>query len=111
MQALRELLLGGLAEGTVQWGSRLQAYAEDAHGVTLRFAGGGEARAAVLVGCDGIWSAVRGQRLAGADDALRYMGVVVLLGRAPCDHPQGGKVIGLQPLSHGVDSLHPMGLA
>ena len=54
-QKLRGTLLRGLAEGTVHWGSRLQAYEEDADGVTLRFAGGGEARAAVLVGCDGIW--------------------------------------------------------
>ena len=54
-QALRGTLLRGLAEGTVQWGHRLQAYEEDAEGVTLRFAGGDEARAAVLVGCDGIW--------------------------------------------------------
>ena len=57
-QALRRTLLRGLAEGTVQWGRRLQAYEEDADGVTLRFAGGDEARAAVLVGCDGIWSAI-----------------------------------------------------
>ena len=130
-QALRRTLLRGLAEGTVQWGRRLQAYEEDADGVTLRFAGGDEARAAVLVGCDGIWSAilhpltpplpslslpslshhptpphpphpthikgltlapsprstVRKQRLEGAECPPRYMGVVVVLGRAPCDHP------------------------
>ena len=60
---------------------------QDAEGVTLRFADGGEARAAVLVGCDGIWSHVRRQRLGAADPPPRYMGVVVVLGRAPCAHP------------------------
>ena len=44
-QALRGTLLRGLAEGTVQWGHRLQAYEEDEEGVTLRFVGDGEARA------------------------------------------------------------------
>ena len=86
-QALRATLLRGLAQGTVRWGHRLAAFAEDAEGVTLRFAGGGEARAAVLVGCDGIWSSVRKQRLAAAECPPRYMGVVVVLGRAPCAHP------------------------
>ena len=59
LQALRAMLLDGLAEGTVRWGCRLQGYEEDGEGVTLRFDGGGEARASVLVGCDGIWCAVR----------------------------------------------------
>ena len=37
-------------------------YEEDEEGVTLRFAGGEEVRVPLLVGCDGIWSAVRKQR-------------------------------------------------
>ena len=51
-------------------------------------------RAALLVGADGIYSAVRTQLLGDAaaaetqkDPPLRYLGVVVVLGRAPCDHP------------------------
>ena len=32
-------------------------------------------------------SNVRQQRLAGVEHPPRYMGVVVVLGRAPCDHP------------------------
>ena len=63
-QALRARLLRGLAAGTVQWGHRLRSYEEDAGGVTLHFVGGGEARAAVVVGCDGIWSAMRQPLLA-----------------------------------------------
>ena len=89
-QQLRESLLCRLAEGTVQWGRRFAGYEEDADGVSVSFADGTGARARVLVGADGIWSAVRSQRLANNDSSdppPRYMGVVVLLGRAPCRHP------------------------
>jgi len=92
-QALRQRLLCRLAEGTVQWGRRLESYeeveegGEGGGGVELRFADGGTERAAVLVGADGIWSKVRAQRLRGADTPPRFMGVVVVLGRAPCEHP------------------------
>ena len=163
-QALRQLLLDALPEGTVAWGKRLARLEEAAEeeeakeaeaaeeeeevgegeagrrrgGVTLHFSDGSWARADLVVGADGIWSSVRAhmvsellsadetsQRGGGAASASRtelasqraqvakahdvaraslprggsaggiggdptpltYLGVVVILGRAPCDHP------------------------
>jgi hypothetical protein len=47
-QELRASLLCRLAEGTVQWGRRLEGYDEDDDGVRLRFAGGSTVRAQLL---------------------------------------------------------------
>jgi 2-polyprenyl-6-methoxyphenol hydroxylase-like FAD-dependent oxidoreductase len=57
-QVLRGILLGGLGD-RVAYGRRLVDFAEDAGGVTARFADGSEARGALLVGADGGGSAVR----------------------------------------------------
>ena len=57
-QELRRLLLDHCAV-PVQWGRTLEAYEEDAGGVTLRFSDGATVRAAVLVAADGIRSSVR----------------------------------------------------
>ncbi|MFB9833255.1 FAD-dependent oxidoreductase [Actinoallomurus acaciae] len=57
-QVLRRILLGGLGD-RVAYGRRLVDFAEDADGVTARFADGTESRGEVLVGADGGNSAVR----------------------------------------------------
>lgn len=38
----------------------------------------------LVVGCDGIWSKVRQQKM-GTEEP-RYLGLIVILGRAPCSH-------------------------
>ena len=84
-QALRRTLLAPLRPGTVRWGKTLSRYDVDADGVSLHFADGSPPeRAALLVGADGIRSTVRSQLL--GDEPPRYLGVVVILGRAACAH-------------------------
>ena len=93
-QELRRMLLDRLEPGTVQWGYRLEDYdtelvgendVERRVGITLRKTNNEvvSTRATVLVGADGIRSAVR--RLKVGDDAcpLRYLDCIVILGIAP----------------------------
>jgi salicylate hydroxylase len=85
-QQLRQLLIERLQPGTVQWGRRIDSYTElpNSGGVEMTFADGSRESAAVLVGADGIRSAVRRQKIG---DELSYLGVVVVLGIAQCHHP------------------------
>src|SRR3954471_10145334 len=61
-QVLRQILLARLGD-SVRFGHRVISYEEDACGVRLRLEGGEEVAGDVLVGADGIRSAVRRQRL------------------------------------------------
>ena len=95
-QELRRMLLERLEPGTVQWGYRLEDYTElvgnddnerklRAIDITLRKKDDEivSRQATVLVGADGIRSAVR--RLKVGDDVcpLRYLDCIVILGIAP----------------------------
>jgi 2-polyprenyl-6-methoxyphenol hydroxylase-like FAD-dependent oxidoreductase len=55
---LREILAAGL-DGRIRYGRELTGYEQDADGIRLRFADGSSERAEVLVGADGVSSAVR----------------------------------------------------
>jgi 2-polyprenyl-6-methoxyphenol hydroxylase-like FAD-dependent oxidoreductase len=77
---LREVLLGGLADA-VSWGRELRGYELAGDTVRLRFADGTAAEADVLVGADGINSAVRGQRLPRA--RVADTGTRVIYGKTP----------------------------
>ncbi len=66
-QTLREILASGLEE-VIAFGREVTGYDAEAHadGVRVRLAGGGEAEADVLVGADGVNSAVARQYLPAA---------------------------------------------
>ncbi len=66
--ALREVLAAGL-DGRIAFGHEVARYEACADGVRLHFAGGQEAEADVLVGADGVHSAVRRQYLPDAEPA------------------------------------------
>jgi salicylate hydroxylase len=94
-QALRLLLHEALLPDTVRWGHRLTRYRSRAGRLLLDFdASGGDAAAQrtyecdVLVGADGIFSAVRAQKLGQGPGSLRYGGckpsVPGQLGQAGC---------------------------
>ncbi|MDR3447986.1 MULTISPECIES: NAD(P)/FAD-dependent oxidoreductase [unclassified Dyella] len=65
-QTMREVLMHGI-EPHVQFGRAFSHYEEGRDSVTLHFTDGSTSDADVLVGSDGIHSAVRGQRLPGHD--------------------------------------------
>lgn len=71
--ALNSLLLEEAGDAVVM-GARFTGFEQDADGVTLRFADGSRERADVLVGADGIRSAVRSSLRRGHDMAPRYAG-------------------------------------
>lgn len=58
---LQETLIEGLGEEHVSLGRRCVGFQQDADGVTVYFADGGQARAAFLVGAGGLHSPVRAQ--------------------------------------------------
>ena len=112
-QALRSNLLSALRGDVIHWGRQLERFEEDGSGVTLHFHGMPRpARAQVLLGADGIWSSVRRQMIPAEPCPLRYLGVVVVLGRAKCTHPlareqifqtlDGDTRIYVMPFSEGV---------
>lgn len=72
---LHEALTGAAGDDLIQFDRRCTGFEQDADGVTVRFDDGGEERADVLVGADGINSAVRKQ-LQGESEP-RYSGVAV----------------------------------
>ncbi|MFF7635086.1 FAD-dependent oxidoreductase [Kitasatospora sp. NPDC008050] len=80
---LRQIMLLGLGE-QVHYGARLVAYRHDADGrVTARFADGRTATADLLVGADGVNSAVRRLRL--PDARVEDAGLRLVYGKIPLD--------------------------
>ena len=70
--ALHKVLLSALPETNVRLGAICTGVEQDREGVTARFADGSEARADVLIGADGVRSAIRQQLF--PDVHLRYSG-------------------------------------
>jgi 2-polyprenyl-6-methoxyphenol hydroxylase-like FAD-dependent oxidoreductase len=79
---LRQILLTGL-EDVVHFGEKLNHYESDGAGVTAFFENGQTVRGSVLVGADGIRSAVRKQRLPTAQ--TQDSGVRAIYGRIPME--------------------------
>ena len=69
---LQESLLDHLGSDHVHLGKVCDGYRQDSHGVDLRFTDGTQAHADLLIGADGVKSAVRQQML--ADGPARYRG-------------------------------------
>jgi 2-polyprenyl-6-methoxyphenol hydroxylase-like FAD-dependent oxidoreductase len=75
---LQAALLGGVDRQAIRMNATCVGFEQDAEGVTARFADGREERGAVLVGADGIHSAVR-QQLRPGEKPL-YQGHIVWRG-------------------------------
>ena len=91
---LRHILLTGLQD-VCRFGARMLRYETDAEGVTAVFSDGSTARGDILVGADGIRSAVRRQRLPEA--RIVDTGVRAIYGRIPIErvrHLLPGQVLG-----------------
>lgn len=75
---LIDILSKALEPGIVELGAQVVGFEQDADGVTARLADGREVRGDVLIGADGIHSAVRAQLLPAAQS--RYAGYQYLRG-------------------------------
>ncbi|MCC2274796.1 FAD-dependent monooxygenase [Streptomyces sp. ET3-23] len=80
---LRQILLAGLGDA-VRFGSEVTGYTEEPDGVRVRLADGSEVTGDLLVGADGINSAVRAVKLPG-DDHIVDTGMRCIYGRLPFD--------------------------
>lgn len=85
---LHEQLLAAVAKAgiPVEFGARVEAVRETPDGVTALLAGGSEVEGDVLIGADGIWSAVRTSVWPKAP-APTYSGIIDCGGWAPVDLP------------------------
>jgi 2-polyprenyl-6-methoxyphenol hydroxylase-like FAD-dependent oxidoreductase len=86
--ALHEVLSRELGPEAYQLGAQFAGYSEDRDGVTVRFADGREERGDVLIGCDGLNSAVRAQLV--GDSKPRYVGFTVWRTILEFEHPKVG---------------------
>ena len=87
---LRQIMLSGL-DGQVHFGARLTAYRREPDGrVTACFADGRTASADLLIGADGVNSAVRRMMLPGA--RVQDAGLRLVYGRIPLDRSTGARV-------------------
>ena len=80
------MLLCRVAPDAIQWGRKMKRFSlsEDTKDVVLEFHDGTKETISLLVGADGIHSAVRKQLIG---DELRYLGVIVILGIVRSEHP------------------------
>lgn len=86
---LLDLLVEGCAAQPavrIHTGHTLQSVAQDGDGVTLGFENGVTARAAVLIGCDGVKSVVRREAFVG--DAPQFSGYIAWRALLPVERPE-----------------------
>lgn len=107
---LQSLLADTLGRDRLRLGAEFVGYAQNADGVTARFADGREERGDVLIGADGIKSVVRKQLL--GDEPLRYAGYTAWRGVGLIDRPEvplgvtflamgRGSQVGMLPIGGG----------
>jgi FAD-dependent urate hydroxylase len=82
---LQQALTAGLAAGQLHLDKTCVGFEQDTHGVTAYFADGQSQRGTLLIGADGLRSAVRQQLLGPAEP--RYAGYCAFRGVAEIEHP------------------------
>lgn len=115
-QGLRRMLVEMLRPDTIRWGHKFLQYEEkESRKLTLTFERrSGEQvtnHCSILVGADGIRSAVRGQKIGETTSPLRYLGCIVILGivPSPLSHLTNGETV--FQTADGVTRLYAMPFA
>jgi len=95
---LQEIYLNNLPKGVVQNGDGVKSYTKDSKTgcVTVELDSGRKIKGDVLIGADGIWSAVRAnmrdEPARGDGSGATYSGYTVFAGELNYDSPDNGKV-------------------
>ncbi len=90
---LNEVLADAAGRGNIRLNSKVTGFREDADGVTVEFADGTSERADLLIGADGVYSAVRNQLVPGFP-AQKHAGHHVWRAMTPSgDEPKEGTVL------------------
>jgi 2-polyprenyl-6-methoxyphenol hydroxylase-like FAD-dependent oxidoreductase len=90
---LNQLLADAVGRENIRLGARVTGFAEEADGVTVRFADSSEERADLLIGADGVYSKVRAQLLPGSP-AQEHVAHHAWRGVLPSQgEPEGGSVL------------------
>jgi len=86
-QDLRKMMLDKLNPSCIEWGTCVERYElpHGEHRTKLFTTKGTCIEADLVVGADGIYSKIRQQK--SPDIIPRFLGVIVILGRAVCHHP------------------------
>lgn len=105
---LQQLLLGALGPGTVETGREVASYEDGPGGVTLVFRDGSRAEGSLLIGADGIRSAVRAQMLGDGEPLYAgytcWRGVTAEGGPAVAESSETwgrGRRFGIVPIDRG----------
>jgi zeaxanthin epoxidase len=107
---LQEIYLGALPEGVVQNGDGVMSYTKSSNGaVVVQLESGAKVEGDVLIGADGIWSAVRatmnGEPIKGDGSGATYSGYTVFAGElnyASFDNGQVGYKVYIGPNQYFV---------
>jgi 2-polyprenyl-6-methoxyphenol hydroxylase-like FAD-dependent oxidoreductase len=118
-----EILRGDLAQvlfddtrDTVEYlfGDRIARLEQDADGVDLTFAGGGRRRFDLVIGADGLHSALRGMAFGPRERYVRHLGLVLAYYSVPnefgldrwlLDYREGGRSAGLRPIHDATRAI------
>src|ERR1700710_1267775 len=118
-----EILRGDLAEGlyddtrdTVEYrfGDRIAELKQDADGVDVTFAGGSRRRFDIVIGADGLHSALRAMVFGPRERYVRHLGLVLAYYSVPnefgldrwlLDYQQGGRSAGLRPIHDATRAI------
>ena len=89
------------------FGDRIAELAQDADGVDVTFASGDRRRFELVIGADGLHSALRGMVFGPREEYVRHLGMVLAFFTVPnefgidrwlLDHKEGGRWAGLRPV-------------
>ena len=105
---LQSALAALLPEGVIHLGAQCTGFDQDAEGVTARFADGHEERGDVLIGADGIGSAVRTQLF--GQPKPRYSGYTCWRSAVRIEHPRLEPTVYTQVYGRGSNfGIFPIG--